>query len=915
MGPAFVSEPDRLHLNMSLWLPGQLRTSWRLAERDPLAYIDVEYMRELVRTAQEARIDAVLLGDSPSLGTVLQAPPNGLDPTMLLANLSAGTEGIGFVATSTSTYNDPYNLARRYLALDHLTGGRGAVNIVTSFAPDAAANFGYSEPPPKEERYRRAHEFLEVVTKLWDAWDEDAIIADRQTGRWGAPDKIRPIDHHGEFFDVRGPLSVPPSPQGRPVIVQAGGSEGGLALAGAFADAVFTVAQTKEKAVAFRQDIRRRAAAAGRDADSVKISLGLVVITDETEARARERERELYETIPIEAATEALAGQLGIATDKVSPDAPIDPADLPAGPTGTGPEGFQISTRSLIAAEPITPRQLIYRSAGGGGHRLVVGAPEQIADEIEDWFRSGTADGFTVMGADAAVDFENFARHVVPELQRRGLVDRDYAGSTLRENYGLPRPHPPTRTGNGRRPANRPRGRELHVNVNMLHAGVFGGAWRFPGTDPLGSYRLDHYVRIARKAQAALLDAVFLADGAAIRDDIRYRPTSNLEPTVVLTAVARATERIGLIGTLSSSFNDPYDIARRLATLDQLSRGRAGWNVVTTADVESARNFGLDDPIEHGLRYEIAAEFVEVVRALWNSWEPDALVGDRASGVFADRERIHAIDHHGAHFTVAGPLQVPRSPQGEPVIVQAGASTDGRALAARIGEVIFSAAQTLAAAQEYYSDIKARTVAWGRRPDQVVVLPGLCTVIGSTEAEARERREQLDELLHPNYALGRLAGQLGLAPDALELDEQLPFELLPEMDEAGGSQTFYRIVIETARRDRLTVRELLRHLGGGVGHRIVVGTPEQIADTMVEWVDAGAADGFNVMPDVLPEGFDDFADHVIPELQRRGRFRTEYTGTTLREHLGLPAPAYRAPGRPAPAQTQRPAAEAIGAAR
>ena len=438
--------------------------------------------------------------------------------------------------------------------------------------------------------------------------------------------------------------------------------------------------------------------------------------------------------------------------------------------------------------------------------------------------------------------------------------------------------------------------RQLHVNVNILQAGVFGGSWRFPGTDPLSCYRLDHYLRVARKAEAALLDAVFLADGAAIRDNIRYRPTSSLEPTIVLTAIARVTERIGLIGTLSSSFNDPFNVARRLATLDQLSGGRAGWNVVTTADAASARNFGLDQAVEHGLRYEVAAEFVEVVRALWRSWEPDALVADRERGVFADTSKIHAIDHRGAHFAVAGPLNVPRSPQGEPVIVQAGASSDGRALAARVGEVIFTAADTRAAAQEYYLDVKSRAAAFGRRPDEIVILPGLSTVVGSTDAEVRQRRELLSELVHPRYAIGRLAGQLGLAEETLALDRPLPFDLLPEPEQAAGARTFYGIVVEAARREQLTVRQLLHRLGGGMGHRIVAGRPEQIADTMIDWVDHGAADGFNVLPDVLPEGFDDFADQVIPELQRRGRFRTGYEGTTLRQHLGLREPDYVRPG-------------------
>ncbi|MGW4580608.1 NtaA/DmoA family FMN-dependent monooxygenase [Rhodococcus sp. YH1] len=438
--------------------------------------------------------------------------------------------------------------------------------------------------------------------------------------------------------------------------------------------------------------------------------------------------------------------------------------------------------------------------------------------------------------------------------------------------------------------------RPVHLNVNILNKGVFGGSWRFPGTDPLDSFRLEHYVNIARRAEDAKLDAVFLADGPGIREDLRYRPFNSLEPSVVLAAVAAATSRIGLIGTLSSSYNDPYDVARRFATLDQLSGGRSGWNVVTTAGTEAARNFGLDHEPAHAHRYERAGEFVEVVRALWRSWEADALVGDKENRRFADRERIHRVDHHGRHFDVAGPLNVPRSPQGEPVIVQAGASKDGRALAAAVGEVIFTAAQTLDEAREYYQDVKTRAAGCGRSPEQVVILPGLSTVVGSTEEEARRRRELLDELVPPQYALSRLAGQLGVDEDALELEGPLPWHLLADPDEAGGSQTFYRIALGLARREKLTVRQLLRRLGGGAGHRILTGTPEQIADAIVDWVDRGVADGFNLMPDVLPDGFDDFADHVVPILQQRGRFRTEYEGTTLREHLGLAAPSYVRPG-------------------
>ncbi|WP_329410029.1 LLM class flavin-dependent oxidoreductase [Nocardia vinacea] len=434
--------------------------------------------------------------------------------------------------------------------------------------------------------------------------------------------------------------------------------------------------------------------------------------------------------------------------------------------------------------------------------------------------------------------------------------------------------------------------RQVHLNVNILNAGVFGGSWRFPGTDPAASFTLEHYLRIAKRAEEAKFDAIFLADGPAIREDLRFRPFNSLEPSVILAAVAAATRHIGLIATLSSSYNHPYDVARRFASLDLLSGGRSGWNVVTTAGEDAARNFGFDAEPEHGARYERAAEFVAVVRKLWNSWEPDALVGDKRAHRFADWDKIHPAAHHGTHFDVAGPLNVPRSPQGEPVVVQAGASQDGRSLAAEVGEVIFTAAQTEDEAGEYYRDVKARAVAHGRSADDVLVLPGLSTVIGSAEAEAAERRELLAELVPPEYALNRLAGQLGVDPEVLHLDSPLPWHLLADPDVAGGSQTFYKIALGLARQEKLTVRQLMHRLGGGAGHRIVTGTPEQIADSIVDWVEKGIADGFSLMPDVLPGGFDDFVDGVVPILRQRGVFRTEYEGTTLRGHLGLPVPGY-----------------------
>jgi alkanesulfonate monooxygenase SsuD/methylene tetrahydromethanopterin reductase-like flavin-dependent oxidoreductase (luciferase family) len=390
--------------------------------------------------------------------------------------------------------------------------------------------------------------------------------------------------------------------------------------------------------------------------------------------------------------------------------------------------------------------------------------------------------------------------------------------------------------------------------VNILNAGVFGGSWRLPGTDGLAAYTIEHYTSIAAKAEEAKLDAVFLADGPALDPSVRHRPGNNLEPTTVLARIAARTERIGLIGTLSSSYNDPVELARRVGDLDHLSGGRVGWNVVTTAGGVAAANFGRDAEPDHALRYRRAADFVERVVAAWAA-------------------RTDLV-----------------SPQGRPVVVQAGGSTDGRRLASRVGEVIFSAEQDLEAARRFRAELRRGAADFGRDPDGLVVLPGLSTVLGSTESEARARRELLDEILPDAYARGRLGGQLGLDLSTLPDDEPIPPELLPEPDAAGGSQTFYRVVRDHVLRERPTLRQLLKHLSGGGGHRIVTGTPEQVADDIETWFRAGAADGFNVMPDVLPSGFDDFADHLVPELRRRGLFRTDYEGTTLRDHLGLGLP-------------------------
>lgn len=428
--------------------------------------------------------------------------------------------------------------------------------------------------------------------------------------------------------------------------------------------------------------------------------------------------------------------------------------------------------------------------------------------------------------------------------------------------------------------------RQLHLGVNMYNAGIHAGAWR-THEDPFAYLDVDYYRDLARTAERGTLDAVFLADIPGLREDPRVRPTLGLEPTVLLAAIASATSHIGLAATASTTFNDPYNLARRFSSLDHLSRGRAAWNAVTTYDPSVAPNFGLPELPDHDDRYDRAEEFVDVVNALWDAWEDSALVGDR-NGDLADADRIHTIDHRGEHFSVRGPLPLPRSPQGRPVVVQAGGSEQGKRLAARTADAVFAAQTTFADGEDFYDEMKRRARELGRDPSTLKILPGLCTVIASTEAEARDRKAELDELGGQEWAVTRLAANLGVPVDELDLDSPVPERLLANLDEKRGSRGFARAVAGYARQEGLTARELAL-LGGG-GHRYAIGTPEQIADTIEHWFRNGAADGFNLMPDALPSGLETFVDHVVPELRRRGIFRHDYAGATLRDHFGLPRP-------------------------
>jgi FMN-dependent oxidoreductase (nitrilotriacetate monooxygenase family) len=443
--------------------------------------------------------------------------------------------------------------------------------------------------------------------------------------------------------------------------------------------------------------------------------------------------------------------------------------------------------------------------------------------------------------------------------------------------------------------------RQLHLNAFLMSSGHHEAAWRLPQSDPNADFDVSHWVSLAQLAERSKLDSLFLADGPSLWHGADFRPAGQLEPTVLLSVLAAATERIGLIATASTTYNEPYNLARRFASLDHVSGGRAGWNIVTTAGREAAQNFGLADRPDHRDRYSRAAEFVDVSLQLWDSWEDDAAIGDKAAGRFARAGSIQPIEYAGAYYSVRGPLNVSRPPQGHPLLVQAGSSEDGREFAARYAEAVFTAQQTLADAQAFYQDLKARVARHGRNPDEVKILPGIVPVLGSTEAEARDLDQLLDELIVPEHGLRALSEVLEVPPELLELDKQLPADI-PDSATVEGAQSRSQLIVELARRDRLTVRQLLGRLGGGRGHWTVVGTPEQVEAELVEWFEQGAADGFNVMGPVLPQSLEQFVDHVVPLLQRRGLFRTEYTGRTLREHYGIPRPAR------VTAQVRRPAA-------
>src|SRR6476620_2640989 len=436
--------------------------------------------------------------------------------------------------------------------------------------------------------------------------------------------------------------------------------------------------------------------------------------------------------------------------------------------------------------------------------------------------------------------------------------------------------------------------RQLHLNLFIHSRGHHEASWRHPLSSPLALTDIRYYQDLAQRAEAGLFDSIFLADQLALGDDASQAARTWLEPVTVLAAMAVVTSRVGLIATCSTTYTEPFNLARQFGSLDHISNGRIGWNIVTSWLATAAANFGNTGQVSHADRYDRAEEYMAVIKALWDSWAEDAVIDDRDGGRYAQANRIRPINHQGQYHQVAGPLNLPRTPQGRPVFVQAGSSDTGRRFAARHAEAVFTAHMEQATAQAFYADLKKLVVEEGRNPAQVLILPGLSTMIASTEAEAKRMAREINELSDPEVGRMRLSGRFGGHDFShLPLDRPLTPGDFPEPSSVEAARSRTEVILSLVRREQPTLRQLLAYLAGARGHFTTAGTPEQIADLIEDWFNDGAADGFNVMPPVLPAMLDVFVTEVIPLLQKRGLFRTAYEGKTLRDHFGLARPESR----------------------
>ncbi|TFV36551.1 LLM class flavin-dependent oxidoreductase [Bradyrhizobium niftali] len=439
------------------------------------------------------------------------------------------------------------------------------------------------------------------------------------------------------------------------------------------------------------------------------------------------------------------------------------------------------------------------------------------------------------------------------------------------------------------------RNNEMKLGLYLAWAGYHEGAWRDPSAPANGGVNIDHYAHLAELAEGAAFHFVFLADHQGVIDHpttiARAARNDGLEPITLLSALSSRTRNIGLVGTATTTYYQPYHLARMFASLDHLSQGRAAWNIVTSAMNSEAHNFGDKELPDHESRYARAKEFVEVVKGLWDTWEDDAFIRDKESGVYADTAKLHVLNHHGNHFSVKGPLNIARPPQGHPVLVQAGASAAGVAFAAEVAEVVFTAEPRLENGKQYYATLKGKARAFGRADDQVLVMPGIVPIVGRTKHEASEKLQRLQSYTHIDVLIGAAELWLGSVTDlrSIDLDSFVP-DTLPQTNSIQSRQ---KLLVDLAVRQKFTWRQLIHLVSDSRGHLLVVGTPEEIANVMVDTFDQHAADGFNVLPATIPGGLKDFIELVVPELRRRGKFRSRYSGQTLRENLGFKRPVNR----------------------